>query len=192
VSPWHFPFTLLLAGLVMSADSHAMAFLPDFVRDGRSAEVTERERLDYSRLLADKVVVKKGERRLYLIKGDKPVMSYPISLGSSPEGHKERQGDGRTPEGRYFLDWRNPGSKFRKSIHISYPNYSDRLRARQKGLDPGGLIMIHGQPRPGRHAELQQMIASEDWTQGCIAVPNYAIDDIWEKTADGTPIEILP
>jgi murein L,D-transpeptidase YafK len=169
-----------------------MAFLPDFVRDKPSAELTERERVDYARLLADKVVVKKSERRLYLIKDDKPVMSYPVSLGYSPEGHKERQGDGRTPEGRYFLGWRNPNSKFRKSIHISYPNYRDRLRARRMGVDPGGLIMVHGQPRPNQHAELQQLIAREDWTEGCIAVPDYAIDEIWEKTVDGTPIEILP
>jgi murein L,D-transpeptidase YafK len=186
------PSLFLVVGLAAAFESPAMAFLPDFVRDKPSAELMERERIDYARLLADKVVVKKSERRLYLIKDNKPVMSYPVSLGFSPEGHKERQGDGRTPEGRYFLDWRNPNSKFRRSLHISYPNDRDRLRARRKGVDPGGLIMIHGQPRPNQHAELQQLIAREDWTEGCIAVPNYAIDEIWEKTVDGTPIDILP
>jgi murein L,D-transpeptidase YafK len=173
------------------ADSRAMAFLPDFVRDRPAAAVAE-DRRAYSSLFADKVVVKKAERRLYLIKADEAVMSYPISLGFSPEGHKQRLGDGRTPEGRYLLDWRNSSSKFHRSLHISYPNFSDRLRASRKGVDPGGMIMIHGQPRPNRYADLQPLVAREDWTEGCIAVPNYAIEEIWEQTMDGTPIEILP
>jgi murein L,D-transpeptidase YafK len=168
-----------------------MSFLPGYVRE-KPPQATEREKIDYENLLVDKIVVKKAERRLYLIKGDKPVMSYPVSLGFSPEGHKERQGDGRTPEGRYYLDWRNPGSKFHKSLHVSYPNAADRLRAERRGVNPGGMIMIHGQPRPNQHADLQQLVAREDWTEGCIAVSNYAMDEIWEKTEDWTPIEILP
>jgi murein L,D-transpeptidase YafK len=124
--------------------------------------------------------------------GDKPFRAYKISLGTNPSGHKKRQGDGRTPEGYYYLDWRNPKSQFRKSLHISYPNNSDLLRARRKGLDPGGMIMIHGQPRPNRYRELQEIISAEDWTQGCIAVSNLAIDEIWDFTRDGTLIEILP
>jgi murein L,D-transpeptidase YafK len=108
-----------------------------------------------------------------------------VSLGFTPEGHKQRQGDGRTPEGSYYVDWRNPKSKFRKSLHISYPNPSDRMRARRVGVDPGGMIMIHGQPRPNRYRELQELISAEDWTQGCIAVSNLAIDEIWDYTIDG-------
>ncbi len=75
-------------------------------------------------------MIKKRERRLYLVKKDKPFRTYSISLGFSPDGHKQHQGDGRTPEGRYYIDWRNPGSKFRKSLHVSYPNYKDKLHAR--------------------------------------------------------------
>jgi murein L,D-transpeptidase YafK len=182
---------ILGAGLVSQANA-MMAFLPDFLGQGRSAETPARERRHASERLVDKVIVKKSERRLYLIKDGKPVVSYPISLGFAPEGHKERQGDGRTPEGRYLLDWRNPKSRFRKSLHVSYPNVADRLRATRRGEDPGGMIMIHGQPRPGRYPELQRLIAQEDWTQGCIAVSNDAIDEIWEKTVDGVSIEILP
>lgn len=181
----------LVASLGVCSGGQAMSFLPELLRD-KPPQVTKRERLDFANLLADQVVVKKAERRLYLIKDEKPVMSYPISLGFSPEGHKERQGDGRTPEGRYVLDWRNPHSRFHKSIHISYPDRRDRLRAERRGVDPGGMIMVHGRPRPGWDAELQELVAREDWTEGCIAVPNYAIDEIWEKTREGTPIEILP
>jgi murein L,D-transpeptidase YafK len=174
------------------AEAQAMAFLPDFIASGAAPDFTERERRGYEGLLADKVVVKKSERRLYLVKDGEPIASYHASLGFAPEGHKERQGDGRTPEGRYHLDWRNPQSRFHKSLHVSYPDVADRARARRKGLDPGGMIMIHGQPRSGRYPELQRLIAEEDWTQGCIAVSNDAIDAIWEKTVDGIPIEILP
>jgi murein L,D-transpeptidase YafK len=167
-----------------------MSFMPDFLsKQGR--EVTEAERKEYDRLFADKVVVKKAERKLYLVKKDKPFRTYDISLGFNPQGHKQRQGDGRTPEGRYYIDWRNPGSKFRKSLHVSYPNYRDKLHARRKGVDPGGMIMVHGQPN-GRSSALRQAISEEDWTQGCIAVSNLAIDEIWSYTLDGTPIEILP
>ena len=182
----------LLVTLAASPSLSAMSFMPDILTRKEAREVTPAERKEYDRLFADKIVVKKAERRLYLLQGEKPFRSYKISLGTSPEGHKERQGDGRTPEGRYYLDWRNPRSKFRKSLHISYPNTSDQLRARGKGLDPGGMIMIHGQPRPNRYRELQEIISGEDWTQGCIAVSDFAIDEIWTYTSDGTPIEILP
>lgn len=136
--------------------------------------------------LADKLVVKKSERRLYLMRGDKPLRTYKIGLGYQPAGHKLRKGDGRTPEGRYFLDWRSANSAYRKALHISYPNGQDRMRARFKGDDPGGMIMIHGQPN-GRDTP-----KTGDWTFGCIAVSNMAIDEIWSMTADGTPIDILP
>jgi murein L,D-transpeptidase YafK len=169
----------------------AMSFMPDFLsKQGR--KVTAAERKEYDRLFADKVVVKKAERKLYLVKKDKPFRTYSVSLGFKPDGHKQRQGDGRTPEGRYYLNWRNAGSKFRKSLHVSYPNYRDKLHARRRGVDPGGLIMVHGQPGGGRNSALRQAISKEDWTQGCIAVSNLAIDEIWSYTLDGTPIEILP
>ena len=134
----------------------------------------------------DRILVKKGERRLYLMRGDQPFRSYKVALGYQPSGHKQRKGDGRTPEGIYYLDWRSDRSNYRKALHVSYPNYQDRLRAQRKGDDPGGLIMIHGQP--SRRGENR----AGDWTFGCIAVSNLAIDEIWSYTSVGTPIEILP
>ncbi|MGE5153098.1 MAG: L,D-transpeptidase family protein [Bdellovibrio bacteriovorus] len=134
----------------------------------------------------DRIVVKKAERRLYLMRGDQPFRSYRIALGYQPAGHKQRKGDGRTPEGIYYLDWRSDRSNYRKALHISYPNLQDRLRAERSGDDPGGLIMIHGQP--SRRGENR----SGDWTFGCIAVSDLAIDEIWSYTSVGTRVEILP
>ncbi len=139
-----------------------------------------------SRATVDRIVVKKKERRLYLMRGDEPFRSYKIALGYQPRGHKYRKGDGRTPEGIYYLDWRSDRSNYRKALHISYPNMQDRLRAVRTGDDPGGLIMIHGQPT--RRGENR----SGDWTFGCIAVSDLAIDEIWSYTSVGTTIEILP
>lgn len=136
--------------------------------------------------LADRIVVKKAQRRLYLMRGNTPWRSYKIALGLQPTGHKRHQGDGRTPEGRYYIDRRNDHSQYRKALQISYPSTADRLRAQAQGVDPGGLIMIHGQPN---HATQQR---SGDWTFGCIAVSDYEIDEIWSLTTAGTPVEILP
>jgi murein L,D-transpeptidase YafK len=187
-------FALILWSL-HSAGASAMSVLPSlFAREAVEAAQSGEDPvvLDYENLIADKVLVKKGERRLYMLKDDKPFRSYPVSLGSNPLGHKERQGDGRTPEGQYVITWRNPKSQFRKALHISYPSASDRLNAERMGFSPGGMIAIHGQPRPNQHRDLQELLSSDDWTQGCIAVSNMAIDEIWELTPDGTPIEILP
>jgi len=143
-------------------------------------------RLPARELKADRIVVKKGERRLYLMRDDRVLRSYRVSLGYTPVGHKRMKGDGRTPEGRYFIDRRNAGSHYYKALGISYPNSTDRLAAMRKGYDPGGAIMIHGQPS-GRRT-----VRRGDWTFGCIAVSNMAIDEIWERTRLGTPIEIVP
>jgi murein L,D-transpeptidase YafK len=184
---WIFFFALI----GFNATATAMSFLPDFLaKQGREVTATERE--EYDQLFADKVVVKKAERKLYLVRKDKPFRAYSVSLGFRPSGHKQSQGDGRTPEGRYTLDWRSSGSKFRKAIHVSYPSYQDKLHARRRGVDPGGMIMVHGQPGSGRNSRLREEISKEDWTQGCIAVSNLAIDEIWSYTRNGTPIEILP
>jgi murein L,D-transpeptidase YafK len=177
--------------LTWGASGHAMSILSNAMTNA-PAKPTLSEKIQYEGVLADKVVVKKAERRLYLVKHDKPFRTYGIRLGFKPEGHKRYQGDGRTPEGRYSLDWRTANSKFTKALHISYPSYADRLRAIREGKDPGGMIMIHGQPARGGDPELQRVASQEDWTQGCIAVSNMAIDEIWQFTTDGTPIEILP
>lgn len=157
-----------------------------------SNRATEAEQPKGRSYFADKVLVDKGQRRLYLMRNGSPFRTYRISLGTSPEGHKRRQGDNRTPEGRYTIDWRNARSKFYKSLHISYPNYRDRAYALRRGWDPGGAIMIHGEPRSMRHADLRGIVRGQDWTQGCIAVSNMAIDEIWRYVSDGTPIEIVP
>lgn len=139
---------------------------------------------------ADKVVVHKAARRLLLLRNGEVVKSYRIALGQNPAGPKQRQGDGRTPEGRYSLDWRNPESRFYRSIHVSYPSARDISRARQRGLPPGGNIMIHGLPE-GLEV-IGATHAKWDWTDGCIAVTNAEMDEIWSRVEDGTPIQILP
>ncbi|MDO3377916.1 L,D-transpeptidase family protein [Geoalkalibacter halelectricus] len=139
---------------------------------------------------ADLVIVEKGDRKLHLVSNGQVFRSYDISLGSNPVGHKMYKGDGRTPEGRYYLDWRNPQSRFHKSIHISYPNDRDRERARHLGRPPGGHIMIHGIPNQYRRAP--ELFVGLDWTEGCIAVRNEDMEEIWQLVADHTPIEIYP
>lgn len=122
--------------------------------------------------------------------GEWVLKSYPVALGFAPTGPKRRQGDGRTPEGRYVLDWRNPNSQFYRSIHVSYPSPADRAYSRRLGVDPGGDIMIHGLPN-GREW-VGTAHRRYDWTNGCIAVTNDEMDEIWALVADGTPIEIQP
>lgn len=141
-------------------------------------------------LTINKVLVRKSERRLFLMDDDQVVRSYRISLGDNPEGHKLYEGDQRTPEGDYQLDWRNSNSDFYKSIHISYPNARDRELASAWGLDPGGSIMIHGLPNEA--GDMAFAYSGLDWTNGCIAVTNEEMDEIWQLVADGTPIRILP
>ncbi len=179
----------LLGALCLSASVAAMSFLPGCSVNQPGEFVKTPPASGY---FADRIVVKKGQRRLYLMRGDKPFRTYRISLGSNPVGPKERQGDNRTPEGRYWIDWRNPSSQFTKALHISYPNPSDRVKAQRRGWDPGGMIMIHGEPRARGDQDLRLLIRNEDWTQGCIAVSNLAIDEIWRYTTNGVPIEILP
>jgi len=145
------------------------------------------------RLVADQVVVKKSERKLMLMNNGKVVREYRVALGDAPRGHKMRQGDERTPEGNYILDWRNPRSNFYKSIHVSYPNAQDRMLAKAMGHDPGGMIMIHGLPNYlPQNAIKYANYNRRDWTDGCIAVDNHEMDEIWQAVRDGTPIRILP
>lgn len=133
---------------------------------------------------ADKVLVDKGDRQLHLLRDGEVWKSYPIGLGFAPDGHKQREGDGRTPEGDYILDWRNPNSSFYLSIHISYPDADDKVHARARDEPPGGAIFIHG-----RHSLSR---GKRDWTLGCIAVTDEAMDEIWATVPNGTPITIRP
>ena len=140
--------------------------------------------------LADQVVIRKTERKLYLMAGDEVLRSYDIALGLAPEGHKMREGDFRTPEGKYQLTNRRIDSDYFMAIQISYPNRDDVARASANGESAGSYIMIHGQPgAPKRSASYY---ATFDWTDGCIAVSNAAMVDIWQLTAKNTPIVIYP
>jgi murein L,D-transpeptidase YafK len=140
--------------------------------------------------LADRVLVRKSERRLYLMRGSDVLRAYHIALGLNPDGHKERAGDFRTPEGNYKLTRRNTRSDFFLSIQVSYPNPNDVNKARRNGWQPGGSIMIHGLPNDPRHAP--DYYASQDWTDGCIAVTNADMVEIWMMTSENVPIAIEP
>ncbi|MEL6301291.1 MAG: L,D-transpeptidase family protein [Pseudomonadota bacterium] len=140
--------------------------------------------------IADFIEVDKSDRLLRLYSGDEVLREFPIALGLAPEGDKLQEGDNRTPEGRYFLDRRNPDSRFFLSIRISYPSTTDVAEAKAEGVEPGGQIMIHGQPNEPRYSP--RFYATTDWTNGCIAVSNLAMIDIWLMTRPGTPILIQP
>ncbi|KIN65718.1 ErfK/YbiS/YcfS/YnhG family protein [Sulfitobacter noctilucae] len=131
------------------------------------------------------VVVNKQQRRMMLLHHDRVLEDYKIKLGFAPLGHKEIEGDGKTPEGIYLIDRRNPNSRFHLSLGISYPNDRDRERAREMGKSPGGDIFIHGQRHPKRKDR-------DDWTWGCISVTNKQMEDIYAMVGDGTPIQINP
>jgi len=140
----------------------------------------------------DSVVVRKSDRTLQLLRGGTVYRQYKIALGDSPVGQKFEEGDERTPEGDYILDWRNPRSEYYKSIHVSYPNARDRAFARALGFEPGGMIMIHGRPNWLSSEKVAREYDNRDWTNGCIAVKNDEMDEIWELVRNGTPIRILP
>ena len=141
-------------------------------------------------LLADRVVVRKSERRMYLMHGENVLRSYRVALGLNPVGPKVQEGDSRTPEGHYLLTRRNPRSEYFLSIQVSYPNDRDMQRARRNRLTPGGSIMIHGLPNDLRREP--SYYEKRDWTDGCIAVSDSDMLEIWLRTPPDTPIDILP
>jgi murein L,D-transpeptidase YafK len=143
-----------------------------------------------SSLRADRVLVLKKERTLQLLSRGEVLKTYRVALGAEPVGAKSKLGDHRTPEGVYVLDSRNPHSQFYKSIHISYPNAQDRTAARQKHVSPGGDVYVHG--LPNGYGWVRASHRLKDWTDGCIAVTNEEMDEIWNAVPDGTPIEIRP
>jgi len=140
--------------------------------------------------VADRVVVRKSLRRLFLMRGTAVLRSYKVALGLNPVGQKERSGDYRTPEGRYYLTRRNPRSDYFLSIQVSYPNDSDMRRAQRHRWEAGGSIMIHGLPNHLRRPP--QYYEKYDWTDGCIAVSDSDMLEIWLMTRENTPIDILP
>ncbi|HNT43587.1 MAG TPA: L,D-transpeptidase family protein [Syntrophorhabdaceae bacterium] len=141
-------------------------------------------------LTADKLLVEKKARRLTLLSKGQILRTYKIALGGNPEGPKEREGDGKTPEGSYIIDGRNTRSGYHLSLHISYPNEKDRKRAKELGVSPGAQIMIHGMKNGlGWIGPFHTLY---NWTQGCIAVTDAEIDEIAPLVPNGTPIEIRP
>jgi murein L,D-transpeptidase YafK len=156
----------LLAVLMLSSDLHA--------RTG----------------FVDRVVIEKSSRTLKLFAGEEIYRTYFVALGGEPQGHKVKEGDLRTPEGVYAISARQPRSAFYRGLLISYPNAEDLARAEELGVDPGGLIMIHGL-RNG-YEWMGERHRRQDWTEGCIAVTNQEIDEIWQLVDIGTPVEIRP
>ena len=170
-SSWRLALAALALGLAAFAPTPAVA----------TSEVLQ---------AADKVLVVKSEHRLYLLRGGQPFKSYRVVFGLNPTGHKEREGDYRTPEGSYLLDGRNSQSDYFLSIHVSYPNEQDMDHARRNRWKPGGSIMIHGLPNvPRKSAEYYH---TADWTDGCIALTNDDMLEVWLLTHANTPIEIRP
>jgi len=138
----------------------------------------------------DHILVLKKEHKLLLLSGDRIVKAYSVALGSGGLAPKQRQGDDKTPEGLYWIDSRNPASRFHLALHISYPDQSDKEQARKRGVSPGGDIMIHG--LGNEFKSLGQKHYLYDWTAGCIAVTDSEIEEIWRLVPDGTPVEIRP
>jgi murein L,D-transpeptidase YafK len=138
----------------------------------------------------DHVLVNKSEKKMYLLFQGKKVKEYSVVFGANPKGHKQQEGDEKTPEGRYILDYKKDDSSFHKAIHISYPNEKDKSTAQKHGVNPGGSIMIHGQKNGlGWLSWFSQRF---NWTNGCIAVTNKEIEEIWGVVKTGTPIDIQP
>jgi murein L,D-transpeptidase YafK len=140
--------------------------------------------------VVDRLVVRKAERKMFLMRGATVVRSYKVALGLNPVGTKQRAGDFRTPEGSYRLVRRNPRSDYFLSMQVSYPNDSDLKHARQNHWDTGGSIMIHGLPNTLKHEP--SYYESRDWTDGCIALSNSDMLEIWLLAPDNVPIDILP
>lgn len=164
-----------------------------FAGSGQYAMLVEpRHKPPYRPLLADRVVVLKGDRQLILMHGDRVLKVFRVALGRYPIGPKTREGDDRTPEGKYRIDYRLGPNKshFYKALHISYPNARDVARARREGVNPGGQIMIHGLPDDWTAKQLDHPFL--DWTHGCIAVTDRQMDEIWKMVPDGTEIDIDP
>lgn len=139
---------------------------------------------------ADKILVEKSARQLSLLTQNKILKTYSVSLGFQPEGKKQQEGDGRTPEGVYTIDYKNPDSRYHLSLHVSYPDANDKKNAENLGVSAGGNIMIHGMKNG--YGYIGKFHRFKDWTAGCIAVTDNEMDEIWQAVDEGTVIEIKP
>lgn len=139
---------------------------------------------------ADLVVINKSQHKLFLFKKGKALNSFHVVFGDQPKGHKQQEGDERTPEGKYILDFKKANSAYHRAIHISYPSQADIKHAKKLGLNPGGMIMIHGQKNG--YENFESITQQNNWTDGCIALTNSDMDAVWAAVDAGTPIEIKP
>ncbi|MFA5677018.1 MAG: L,D-transpeptidase family protein [Pseudomonas sp.] len=138
----------------------------------------------------DQLLVHKQDRKLDVISDGQVIRSYRIALGRQPVGHKQHKGDNRTPEGIYHIDWRHHSPNYNLSLHLDYPNLKDRAEAWKRGVDPGGMIMIHGTPVDEEYPDW--FFQGLDWTNGCIALDNASMQELWRLIPDGTRVEIIP
>lgn len=174
---------VILAGLVLLITALSMP-------QAKAARSVGFDLVSLRGISADHVLIDKSERRMDLFYRGWLVRSYRVALGWNPMGHKQYEGDGRTPEGQYYIDWANPDSSFHLSLRISYPDEDDRAHAARLNKSPGGMIMIHGLPN-GRDAAFVNHPGT-DWTDGCIAVTNEEMREIWRLVDVGTPVTIRP
>ncbi len=144
----------------------------------------------YAQDTIDIIIIKKSERTLYAVKDDKIIKKYNVALGRNPIGHKKKEGDKKTPEGYYFIDGKNAKSKFFLSLHTSYPNFHDKRVAEKRNLNPGSHIAIHGLPPLSILS--QYLYNGPDWTDGCIALNNNDMKELWDMTEEGVQILIKP
>jgi murein L,D-transpeptidase YafK len=193
LSPAKNPHTLAAAGtsqpFLVTLCPHA-AFAALTILSLLSSTLQAQQKNDRIFPKADSVVVLKHQHILQLMHNGHVVKEYKVALGGSPVGPKTRRGDHKTPEGTYVLDSRNAKSLFYKSLHISYPTPEQRAAARKRGVSPGGDVFVHGLPAQYRSVAAAHRLY--DWTDGCIAVTDEEMDEIWLAVADGTPIEIRP
>lgn len=167
---------------------------PDVSKDRYSLKECKEELLeaeDYSaKKSVDRIVVVKAERKMYLYKNGKIEGVFPISLGKNPVGHKQKQGDNRTPEGNYFIHRKLCSPKYYRSLCISYPAPEDIEHARKRGVSPGGDITIHAQPKWNADGRGDKYTLSRNWTRGCIAVTNAKMEKLWYAVREGVPVTI--
>lgn len=176
-SPWLF----IVMGFSLAIMTSTSAIAAEGVSENKQAMLNN--------IMIDKVFVDKSARTLQLLSDNKVIKTYHIALGGNPVGHKQQQGDKRTPTGSYILDYKNEKSKFYRSIHVSYPNAADKARAKSRGVSPGGDIMIHGQKNGFGH--LASVNQQRDWTDGCLAVTDDEMDEIMAAVKIDTSIEII-
>jgi murein L,D-transpeptidase YafK len=194
---WYLPLALAVAAVAVGADETSTPVAANMVTTPLSGADTESTStvtpgpgLSAQLPVADEIVVRKSERKLYLLRHGEVIRSYRVALGLQPQGPKEHAGDFRTPEGHYQLTRRNSRSDYFLSIQVSYPNADDMRRAHSQHMDPGGSIMIHGLPNNLRHPP--DYYATADWTDGCIALSNSDMVEVWLMTQDNVHVDILP